>query len=70
MLTRSLLATSLGLFIVSSALAEERIDFARQILPLLSEKCFQCHGPDEAIREAGLRLQRELRPAINRCSDL
>ena len=59
MLTRSILATSFGLFIVSSALAEERIDFARQILPLLSEKCFQCHGPDEAIREAGLRLDEQ-----------
>ena len=36
------------------------IDFSRDILPLLSENCFQCHGPDEAKRESGLRLdQRE-----------
>ncbi len=32
------------------------IDFSREILPLLSETCFKCHGPDQANREAGLRL--------------
>ena len=25
---------------------EEPIDFARQVLPILSSKCFVCHGPD------------------------
>ena len=32
------------------------IDFATRIRPLLSENCFQCHGPDEAQRKADLRL--------------
>jgi len=32
------------------------VDFAREVLPLLSDRCFVCHGPDEAVREAGLRL--------------
>ena len=39
-------------------LAEERIRFAREIRPIFAEKCFQCHGPDEKERKAGLRLDR------------
>ncbi|WP_158265345.1 DUF1553 domain-containing protein [Blastopirellula marina] len=36
--------------------AEEPIDFATQIRPLLSDRCFHCHGPDAEGREADLRL--------------
>jgi len=40
--------------------AAERIDFNRDIRPLLADKCFACHGPDAKQREADLRLdQRE-----------
>lgn len=37
-------------------LAADSIDFNRDIRPLLSDKCFFCHGPDPETREAGLRL--------------
>src|SRR6056297_667539 len=36
------------------------IRFSRDVLPILSDRCFHCHGPDAEHREAGLRLdQRE-----------
>ncbi|HJO09129.1 MAG TPA: PSD1 and planctomycete cytochrome C domain-containing protein [Verrucomicrobiota bacterium] len=36
--------------------AAAKIDFNRDIRPVLSGVCFQCHGPDAAKRKAGLRL--------------
>jgi hypothetical protein len=32
------------------------IDFNRDIRPILSDRCFPCHGPDQGKLEAGLRL--------------
>ena len=32
------------------------MNFAREVRPILSEHCFTCHGPDDAKRKAGFRL--------------
>ncbi len=36
--------------------AEDRVSFSRDVLPILSDYCFKCHGPSEKGREAELRL--------------
>src|SRR6266700_3729826 len=32
------------------------VDYGRDVLPILSDKCYHCHGPDEKARKAKLRL--------------
>jgi Protein of unknown function (DUF1553)/Protein of unknown function (DUF1549)/Planctomycete cytochrome C/Concanavalin A-like lectin/glucanases superfamily len=36
--------------------AVDRVDFSFQVRPLLSDRCFRCHGPDASKRKAKLRL--------------
>src|SRR5687768_6303369 len=44
---------------ISGVAAAEAPDFNRDVQPILSENCYQCHGPDAAARKAGLRLDQE-----------
>lgn len=40
--------------------AEKKVDFSREVLPILSDNCFQCHGPDpKEGRKGDLRLDEE-----------
>ncbi len=34
----------------------ERLDYNLHVKPVLSDKCFSCHGPDKGKQKAGLRL--------------
>jgi hypothetical protein len=45
----------LGASVANSA---ERIEYNRDVRPILADNCFACHGPDSAARKAGLRLDR------------
>jgi mono/diheme cytochrome c family protein len=59
-LTLTLAAVALTAIVAKPLVADEAaagkaVDFAREILPVLSEKCFVCHGPDGEAKEE-LRL--------------
>src|SRR6185295_2296376 len=38
--------------------ADDRLEYNKQIRPILAENCFACHGPDSAARKADLRLDK------------
>lgn len=46
----------LALCSVTPTMAAEKLQYNRDIRPLLTEYCFACHGPDSAARKADLRL--------------
>lgn len=61
---RNLLVRTTGLLLLLPTLASAqqadapparpKVDFAREVQPILAKRCFSCHGPDKA--EGGLRL--------------
>ncbi len=40
----------------AAGVGDATVSFDREVRPLLSDRCFECHGPDANAREAGLRL--------------
>lgn len=42
--------------LASSTQPPREVNFDRDVMPILSQRCFKCHGPDVAKAEAGLRL--------------
>jgi hypothetical protein len=50
---------SVGHSSTSEAAVPDVVDFNYHVRPILSDKCFKCHGPDAKARKAGLRLDTE-----------
>ncbi|HMP82031.1 MAG TPA: DUF1553 domain-containing protein [Verrucomicrobiota bacterium] len=45
-----------GFVLAANAADLERVDYNFQVKPLLSDRCYRCHGPDAGSRKAKLRL--------------
>jgi hypothetical protein len=60
-MVRSIYASTffIGLVLTRGAMSQDKIDFDRDVRPILSNTCFACHGPDSNKRQAELRFDVE-----------
>lgn len=42
--------------VAQAATADKKVDYNREVRPILSDHCYACHGPDANTRKASLRL--------------
>ena len=64
MLKAAVILATLSVWSMSAAQAPAKVDFGRDIQPLLREHCVECHGPSQQMR--GLRLDRRRDALPNR----
>ena len=56
----------LASWLCAASTGQAELRFNRDVLPILSTKCFSCHGADRARRKANLRLDRRDSALANR----
>src|SRR5205814_1968799 len=52
----AIILTAASIFTFAERCQSAAPDFRFEVRPILSKNCFSCHGPDEAHRQADLRL--------------
>ena len=51
--------TTIAIFLIALPAFGQQIDFNFDVKPILSDRCYVCHGPDEENRAADLRLDQK-----------
>ena len=54
-----LIFSNFGESTVGQENGQEKIDFGSQIKPILADKCYACHGPDESKHQADFRIDQK-----------